>query len=300
MSRSRTSAFTLIEVLASMAVLLLITLALSRLFAEATRSYTRATTTATRAGAIRAAMEMITTDLEGLAVDRRLAMHKEANVSFDDFDIICFSTVSGPRDYQATLTLNADRAHSQVAYMVTNYDGKGYSTFVLKRFARKYEVSRNRGIDSLGAQREWWNFRKYPGAVLESVDGGYDEAHIAENVVRFDVWTCGRVSDNLQDDSVGTVVWGNYQPFDSMYAYDHHPSNTPPTHLDVLLQIASDDAMKKAAALLKGSQGLGKGSDEGKRLYAAAYAILYQDSTILIGRVTPVMGIGQWMHPLPY
>ncbi|HPG01215.1 MAG TPA: prepilin-type N-terminal cleavage/methylation domain-containing protein [Kiritimatiellia bacterium] len=296
MKSARQSAFTLIEVLASMAVLLLITLALSRLFAEATRAYTRATTTASRAATIRAAMDMISSDLEGLAVDRRLAMLKEANIVDDNYDAICFSTTSGPRDYEN----GATRAYEQVIYYVTNRQDKGYTTYILSRVWRSDGSSRAAGIDSLGKQREWWNFHKYPYAGIDTTGGGYKFDRIAENVVRFDIWICSLSGENMQTDAYG--IWGDYQVFSSIYDYPGfnppQSSNVPPAYIDIYLQIASDDAMKKASALLAGSEG--SSGDVKERLRAAAYAILYQDSTVYINRLAPSMGLAERLHPLPY
>ena len=272
-----------------MAVLLLITLALSRLFAEATRSYTRATTTAERAGVLRAVMDLVTSDLEGLVVDRRLALHKEGNISDSNYDIICFTTVSGAKNY-----FEGDRTYEQVIYRVTNETDRGYSSYYLQRWTRAYGSSREVGIDPLGVQREWWNFRKYPGATLS-----YNYQRVAENIVRFDIWTCNVNGDNLADKAY--AVWSkDDQVFNSTYEYPtmNHPSNTPPAYIDIYLQVASDDAMRKSSALLEGSKNVS--GDEGDRLRAAAYAILYQDSMSLVSRVTPIMGIAERMHPLPY
>lgn len=292
MSKKHKSAFTLIEVLASMAVLLLITLALSRLFAEASRAYTRAGTTVARAAAIRAAMDMMIADFEGMVVDQRLAMHKEANIVDQNYDVICFSTTSGVKDYEN----GNERAYTQVIYYVTNRQDKGYSTFVLNRVSRSDGSSREAGIDSLGRQREWWNFDKYPYAGIDTIGGGYLFERIVENVVRLDIWVCGPANQNLETDAYG--VWGQAEVFSSIYDYDGLSSNVPPAYVDIYLQVASDDAMRKASSLFEGSRNVSGG--EGDRLRAAAYAILYQDSTVYVHRMVPLGAMAERLHPSPY
>ena len=77
--RNRLKAFTLIEVLAAMAVLLILMLALVRIFSEASAASQKANVTVHRNAAARVALAMIRDDLQGAIVDHKLAMYSQGN-----------------------------------------------------------------------------------------------------------------------------------------------------------------------------------------------------------------------------
>ena len=103
----RKTGFTLIEVLASMAILLILMLALVRMFDEASGALKKGTTSVSRNAAARAAMEMITQDLEGAVIDRRFQFYKEAGTTdagrfgsgFDEFYMVTLAGDPGTNGY---------------------------------------------------------------------------------------------------------------------------------------------------------------------------------------------------------
>ena len=94
---SRT-AFTLIEVLAAMAVLVILVLALTRMFGEAASITRKGSTALVRNSAGETALETLLQDTEGMAVNERLGCYVEADVLDKGgfgFDDVWFITTSG-------------------------------------------------------------------------------------------------------------------------------------------------------------------------------------------------------------
>lgn len=260
--------FTLIEVLASMAVLVLIMLALLRVFSEATSASTKATVTVVRNAAARTAMQMIRDDLRSSLLDGQIAMYKEADTTDKNYDRIGFVTLSANND-----ATNRSYSLIQVQYYVlpdvrTNL-GTPYTTWVLKRFSRKISEARQLGADMYtSAGKRWW---KETG----SFGSGFV---ICDNIVRFDVWVCNEKGDNLS--GIGSSSFGGGQVFDST-AY----TMNPPSYVDIYLQVTSDEAMMRGQLALKSGE-----TDAGN-------GILYRESDILLTRVTPVMWAAEKAHP---
>ena len=75
---SMTSGFTLIEVLAAMAVLVILVLALTRMFMESASITKRGTTALMRNSTMQTAMETLLQDAESMMVNDRLACYVEA------------------------------------------------------------------------------------------------------------------------------------------------------------------------------------------------------------------------------
>lgn len=279
-----TTGFTLIEVLASMAVLVVLMLALMRIFNEATASMTRGTTSVTRAATARAAMEIITRDIEGAVVDGRLAMYKEGETFMGNYDRLFLITMSGDPD--------DGRAYQMVQYYVTNSVDSGYTNFVLKRATRNFDVSPVDPFDLNQTQKEWW--RNLTGFGAGNV--------VMDNVVRFDVFICEAGGHHMAVGGGQFGGSGHYSSTENMqvstppttkfsgagYTY---PSNTPPAYVEVYLQVTSDDTMKKANFLL-----LQTTAD----LVRKGYSLLYQDSFVLQSRIVPIMSYAERLHPITY
>ena len=94
--------FTLIEVLAAMAVLVLLVLALTRMFGEAANITKRGTTALMRNSVGETAMDSILQDLDCMIVNERIACAKIAGKVLgggeDDFDTFYCITTSGDQD----------------------------------------------------------------------------------------------------------------------------------------------------------------------------------------------------------
>ena len=294
--RRRVGAFTLIEVLASMAVLVVIMLMLMRVFNEASGSFNRSNNIVSRTASARAAMELITRDLEGAIVDNRFGMYKESSTFFTNYDQICFATVSGSPD--------DGRAVQLVQYYVTQeYDQtSNFTNFVLKRAVRELGVTMGTPIngDALAPNlHDWWNRNLT----------GFEHLTVIGNVVRFDIFVCVPGGQHLSDFMSGLPLGGNgyYSSFKDMPASadpkSHpappggmYPSNSPPAYVEVYLQVTSDDTMKKASLLLAR---MGNNAQE-KDLFRKGLSMIYQDSSVLMARIFPIMGPWERQHPLTY
>ena len=91
-------AFTLIEVLASMAVLMILTLALTRMFLSASDITSRGMTSIARNSVGETAMDSILSDLDCMVVNDRIACCKIADTVAGRFDTIYFIGTYGDND----------------------------------------------------------------------------------------------------------------------------------------------------------------------------------------------------------
>ena len=291
--------FTLIEVLASMAVLIVILLALVRLFDEASRAYDKGTTSVSRSAAARAAMEMITRDLEGAVIDRGCPFYKEehtvdtgtASKPGAGFDEFFFVTMEGDQ--------NDGRSYQMVHYYVDVYTatnaGVKYRGFRLKRDTMDSEnVKKATGFDLLSSIKPplaWWS------TLATSVY--WTRELVVDNIIRFErLYRWMKIGELIQMGSNGWIameqgyyssdeVW-NWGPF-------YRPANTPPAYVDIYLQITSDAAMKKGGAtFLAGDE---SGDDT---LRQEGRSLMYRESSVLVTRIHSAMWAAQIAHPISY
>ena len=272
--------FTLIEVLAAMAIFLILMIAIVRIFIEASGAAEKANTSAARNATSRVALEMIRDDLQGAIIDQKLALHKEADTTENNFDRICFITMrQDTQDTSATndyVCLEVQYAVNQV--VVTN-SSVVYTNWVLKRGTRSLETSIKLGTDPFSnTGKKWWKNQD---------PLSFDWTEIADNVIRFDIWVCSEAGENLTS---GESNFGGVSPFDSITGAPGAgiQANTPPGYIDIYLQVTSDEAMKRGALAKAAGQ-----SD-------AAYAIFYRDANVLVSRITPMMWAAERIHPLSY
>ena len=265
------SGFTLIEVLASMAVLVVLMLILLRIFNEASGVFMRGNNVVLRTSAARSALDMIRRDIEGAVIDSRLALFKEAGTYDANFDRICMVTMGGDP--------NDGRAYQLVQYYVTSISGLGYTNFSLIRASMDFDTALSKGVDPFDVSVDWWT---------HSIGNGYVSEVMLDNVVRFDLWACEVDGDNI-DQGVSVAVFGGNAPYNSRL------TNVPPAYIDVYLQVTSDATMKRAGMMLS-RQGGGV-EDELRR---KGYSMLYQDSNVLMERIVPIMFNAERLHPLSY
>lgn len=273
--RHARAAFTLIEVLAAMAVLVVLILALTRMFVSSADITRRGMTALARNSVGETAMDSILQDLDCMVVNERIACAKIA----DDvkylpgdakgvFDTFYFISTAGDQD--------DDMPYEYVKYYVkpTNLTTAAGATYL------RYDLYKTRMIMAVGASgkggapfyalhrqnQEWWDPK-----LFETKTG--DEEVIAENVVMFDIY-CQR--------------WDNGKDFvtdgDDFYSSDKLGglSNIPPVAVDVMLVLTSPDAAVEGGMLLA--------AGERQRGLEA----LNRDSSTLIGRAMPMMGPTQF------
>lgn len=284
--------FTLIEVLASMAVLVILILALTRMFVEASNITKRGTTMLMRNSVGSTAIETLLQDFEGMVVNERLACRFLANSTDDPknpstfglgfgFDEAWFITTSGDQD--------DSRAYQTVHYYVTNSLttnslGAPYVRFQLMREVGIFANADNWGVDIMQKGMKWWDPANWTGGKVVYSDRNV----LAENVVRFDFYCQGWDGQSwLEDDGTAVQFISTEGP-----AFDPTETNLPPAAMDVYLQITSPDvAVESGMALVPGT---------GQALQQKAREMMIRDSASLFGRASPVSSGAQKLHPADY
>jgi prepilin-type N-terminal cleavage/methylation domain-containing protein len=262
--------FTLIEVLASMAVLVVLMLALTRMFVSSANITSRGLTTIARNSVGETAMDSILQDLDCMVVNERIACAKRAGKVLgggeEDFDTFYFIGTAGDQD--------DDLPYEYFKYYVkpqtmTNALGAVYRRFDLMK--ARVIMAVGAGAKSGGsfyalrpADTEWWDLFD-----AETMD---DEV-VAENVVLFDIY-CQR-----WDTGNDFVTDGN-----DFYSVDvlAGMSNIPPVAVDVMLVLTSPEAAVEGGMLIA------SGDTQG------GWKVLHRDSSTLIGRAMPMMGPTQY------
>ena len=302
-NNERKKGFTLIEVLASMTVLIVILLALVRLFDEASRAYDKGTTSVSRSAAARAAMEMITRDLEGAVIDRGCPFYKEdytvdtgtsskPGFGFNEF---FFVTMEGDQD--------DGRSYQLVRYYVKDYTatnaGVEYRCFSLNRATMDSEnVRRATGVDLLSLIKplssieprisKWWRMVK---------SGDWDTAVVVDNIIRFNVYINDENGELIQMGNEGWIKEQGYYSSDQDWNWRsfYRPAHMPPAYVDIYLQITSDAAMKRGGATFLAGD---KSGDD--TLRQEGRSLMYRESSVLVTRIHPTMWAAQVAHPIPY
>jgi len=284
---SRT-AFTLIEVLAAMAVLVILVLALTRMFGEAASITRKGTTALERNSAAETALETLLQDTEGMAVNERIGCYVEADVLDKGgfgFDEVWFATTSGDQD--------DGRAYQLMRYYVTEVvstsaNGAEYKRYMLYRDLWIMAVADDYGVDVMSTnQTDWWNF----DLETKRTASGWpiaDRNMLADNVVRFDVYCQGWDGKDWMQVNAGKHI------FDSTRGPVGMPQhkNKPPAAFDIYLQITSPDvAVESGMALLPGVPA---------EIQQKARAKMIQESASFFGRASPVIGAAQYHHPVTH
>lgn len=280
-------AFTLIEVLASMAVLMILTLALTRMFISASDITSRGMTSIARNSVGETAMESILQDLDCMVVNERVACCKIADTVEGRFDTIYFIGTYGDND--------DDMPYEYFNYfvstnIVTNALGAVYKRFDLVKSRVVMAVgAKNKFYALLPDDKEWWNLFDKELSLSEQ-----DHEVLAENVVGFEVY-CQDWSTGQDLNSPGTIRWngGNRTFFSSaksMSIKDKNGhsivvSNLPPVAFDVKLKITSPEAAMEGGMLLAAG-----GADNEKR----GWELINREASTLFGRAMPMMGATQF------
>ena len=289
----RAAGFTMVEVLASMAVLIVLVLALTRMFAESSSITRRGTTMLMRNSTGTTAMESLLQAAEGMIVNERLACYVLAD-STDPagfgFDEVWFISTSGDQDDDMPYEYFRFYVTNSI---VTNSKGATYMRFSLIKdrmiFAVGDYVIRPQRFYALDpAYSKWWmNARQFPGNV-------WDRDVLADNVVRFDIYCLGWDGQGWMAQS------GTLHEFDSTQgpsisgmtpAQKAKLSNIPPAAFDIYLQIASPEAaLEGGMALL---------SDDAD-VRTKGRELMIRDSSSLFGRAVPIVGSAQYNRAMVY
>ena len=274
----RRAAFTLIEVLAAMAVLVVLVLALTRMFMEAAGITKRGTTALMRNSTMETAMETLLQDAESMMVNDRLACYVRADTMDKGtdgfgFDDVWFIGTSGDQDDD----MPYEYFHFFVTNrVVTNGLGAAYLRFSLMKERMIFSVADDRSLYALdAADTRWWEKAKSFGAA-------WDSQVLADNVVRFDVYCTGWEGDEWMGGRSGI------QEFDSTRGPrgDVSLSGLPPAAFDIYLQVASPEvAMEAGMALVQGVDAATQ---------RKAREMMIRDSASLFGRAVPINGSARY------
>ena len=287
MKRSKTNVrrgggFTLVEVLASMAVLVVLVLALTRMFVTATNITRSGTSSLMRNSTGETAMETLLQDAEGMVVNDRLACYVRADITDEGtdgfgFDDVWFISTSGDQD--------DDMPYEYFHIYVTNTlsttpQGAPYLRFDLIKDRMIFAVGDQRGMYALDPdQTQWWNIAQTFAA---TAFGPWDRQVLADHLVRFDIYCTGWD---------GTGWMGGYsgiQEFDSTRGPngDARYKNIPPAAFDIYLQVTSPDvAMESGMALVDGVPAATQ---------RKAREMMIRDSSSLFGRASPITGAARY------
>lgn len=279
--------FTLIEVLAAMAVLVILVLALTRMFVEATSITKRGTTMLMRNSTQETAMETLLQDAEGMVVNDRLACYVEANtadagVDGFGFDDVWFISTSGDQDDD----LPYEYFHFYVSEKTaTNALGVPYKRYRLMKERMIFAVGDSRGLYALDpADAKWWALAKaFP-------DDPWDRQVLADNVVRFDIYCLGWDGTGWMSQSGGKHVFDSTVGPNIVNGSQY--IGVPPAAFDIYLQITDPDVAEESG------QALVDGVDPPTQKKAREKMI--RDSASLFGRAVPITGPAQYNRVMNY
>lgn len=281
--------FTLVEVLAAMAVLVVLVLALTRMFVEATGIAKRGTTALMRNSTMETAMETLLQDAESMVVNDRLACYVKADTADTGtdgfgFDDVWFIGTSGDQDDD----LPYEYFHFYVTNAVaTNATGAKYVRFSLMKERMIFAVADDgrpppKGRGALRFYALDKNFAKWWENAKLIPKGSWDDQVLADNVVRFDVYCTGWNGDEWMGGYSGN------QEFDSTRGPGGNASmrGVPPAAFDVYLQVTSPEtAAESGMALMAGVD---------PATQKKARELMIRDSASLFGRAVPVNGSARY------
>jgi len=269
--------FTLIEVLASMAVLVLLVLALTRMFGEAANITNRGTTMLMRNSAGSTALETLLQDAESMMVNERLACYVEADVTDPNgfgFDDVWFISTSGDQDDHMPYEYNHFFVTNRIA---TNAMGAAYMRFDLMKARMIFAVGDNNGFYALDPNFvDWWKHAMTSGA-------NWDLQTLAEHVVRFDIYCTGWDGKGWM---AGTGTGAHV--FDSTLGPSGKPGlqGVPPAAFDIYMQLTSPEAALEGGMALV--------PDVPDEVQTKAREMMIRESSSLFGRAVPLTGAAQY------
>ncbi|MBU0677530.1 MAG: prepilin-type N-terminal cleavage/methylation domain-containing protein [Verrucomicrobia bacterium] len=247
--------FTLVELLAAMAVLAVLVLMLARMFSESQRAWTLGQRSAQGNMAGRAVMDFMARDLGTAVISTNFTMAHYQDWEIGDFT---YDPVNddprGDRLYFLNLSDNVtsgDRSLQEVVYYITNMvDTTGAAIPFKYKLMRAFTKNSNQASYKT---RDWC----VAGAAGNdfNIGGNYKSDIVAENVWSFDIWYY----------STGSYVAGFSGPGAEPYAEGgqgglkrispHNPAayytgdTGPPVFLDILLEMLDEDDAERVATI---------------------------------------------------
>ncbi len=291
--------FTLVEILAAMAILVIVVLGLTRAFNDATALFRRGTTMVERNAAVQVVFERIAKDLENIIVNERLAFYQEANSVAPDiagYDQIFF--ISATRDVLEGTSGDTDRdaVYHFVRYSVQAYTntfaGVSYVTYSLRRSTWMRDLLHQNNIDPASTNktggiddRQWWRrvVSQSGGTMTGAERIQADTETLLDHVVRFDIYV------HNENGELITRWVGNLGYVDSTVTKppEYPEANVLPAAIDVYIQVTSPEAARRAGMILAKNP-VGDLKNE-------ALAQLYRESNVMVLRIYPALKSHQWL-----
>ena len=281
--------FTLVEVLAAMAVLVILVLALTRMFMQAADITKRGNTALMRNSTGETALETILQDAEGMIVNERLACKITAN-SFDEsgfgFDDVWFISTSGDQDDD----IPYEYFHYFVTNrVVTNALGAAYQRFSLVKDRMIFAVADDKAnLYALDPKHtNWWD-------KAENIPGNFwDRQVLADNVVRFDIYVQGWDGEDWMVEKGGVRYFNSLEgPNISSTNFLNSTTNyanIPPAAFDIYMQITSADVAAEAGMALMSPETAQMGRE-----------MMVRESAAFFGRAVPIAGAAQYNRVINY
>ncbi len=226
--------FTMIELMAAMAILLMITLFVGRIFSDSTKMWKLGTRRVTNAMDGRAVVDFIVREMSSAIADDVLVFAHKFNADSDvlgmDSDRIYFTTTDQRAELDSQTYLR--RQVRQVSYLVSNMLDVNNDPIV-----GRYRIVRNMRNNSIGAANDftcyttpnWWTSTamNYEGG--EGSGSGSDT--LAENVRTLEFWVYDRA--------------GNLRAGTDYNSKDHGP----PGWIEIYVELLGEDDAIKASQL---------------------------------------------------
>ena len=237
-TRKAAAGFTLIELLAAVTILMIIVWVMARIFSETDRAWNLGTGRANNNVEGRAALQMMTHDLQYAVADRLITFYmgenRDATVKpfgFDPIDELCCVSIQNDSS-------DGNRAVTEVHYYMTestNATGQGSGKYQLQRGIYTSAVSSNLTATlHCYHNRNWWKPRSAGGAGRPQ-----GSQVIAENVA-------GLAFYYPDPDDKGQMLRAGEDEYDSA---DPLNNDELPDYVDVLLEVLNDREAEQVAQM---------------------------------------------------
>lgn len=250
--KPKENGFTIIELLASMAILIFIVLMMTRLFADATTIWSLGAKRITTATEGRAIMDFIVTEMTQAMADEVLTFKINSGASTEPplYGVSAYGAESDELTFVGAVQAgnsynkrNVDQFSYFIAPMLDENENEMTNRYRLARTRRTTSMFTTADNRSKAAYRneDWWqnNMQPNTGFFEEADNTGQGCETIAENVSAFEIWTYSEKTDG-------------YEP--SYYSRNH--DDLLPLWADVYLEILGEEDAERASILWEQDQQL--------------------------------------------
>ena len=276
--------FTLIEVMAAMAILALLVLVLAKMFVVAGDTAKKGTDTISRNSTAELGIETLLRTFEGMVVNDRIGAFlfgpgdaaDKTGFGHDEAYFLSTETIT-------TQNKAPRKSYEYVNFYVTertltNVTGAVYTRYDLMYRYHNYASWLEKHVDALDPNdAQWWD-----NSYLKSMQSDV----LIPNIVRFDIYAFDYYGDNAM--TWDTAADGRRgMIFDSTNRSANGISNVPPAAIDIYIQVASEDTAVEAGQLI--ASGDSTLAERGREM-------LVRDSAVYFARAVPVTGPARFLE----